>query len=36
MVFMAMVMYLTGLIYAHLELFKVALEPIIQFFGGIF
>ncbi len=36
MVFMAIVVYLTGLINAHLELFKVALEPIIQFFGGIF
>lgn len=36
MVFMAMVMYLTGLIYTHLQLFKDALEPIIQFFGGLF
>ena len=36
MVFMAIVMYLTGLTYAHLEFFEVAFEPIIQFFGGIF
>ena len=36
MIFIAIVMYLLGWISAISELFQVAFEPIIQFFGGLF